>query len=245
MTASPPTTVIAPGPTLEHDFPEAASATVTYVIASVQRTGSSLLARGLWETGVAGAPNEYFNPLQRRLFDERWGSLDDPGYVERLRRHRTSANGLFGVKVHSGHLGHLAVGLPDLLGPARYIATTRVDVVAQAVSLEIARQTGMWTSDLSGSGREPAYRREAITRRLAEIRRAEIEWERFFARHSIEPLRLTYEAVAENYESSLRTALEFLGVDGAAVPIVPPSLQPVASATARDWYERFRRESER
>ena len=213
------------------------------MVASVQRTGSSLLARGLWDSGVAGAPGEYFNPLQRRLFDERWGELPDEAYVARLRRHRTSANGLFGIKVHAGHLGGLTVELTELIGPAVYIAITRVDQVAQAVSFEIARQTGTWTSDLAGSGRGPVYRRSAIARRLAVIRRSEIAWERFFARHTIEPLRFTYEAVAENYEGSLREALDFLGVDAATVPLAPPALEPVAVQTARDWYERFRIES--
>ena len=242
MTASPPTTVITPGPAPEHDFPQATVATVTYVIASVQRSGSSLLGRGLWESGAAGAPNEYLNPLQRRLFDQRWGRLPNRAFVDHLRRHRTSANGVFGIKIHAGHMRRLGLDLPGLLGPARYIATTRVDVVAQAVSLEIARQTGMWTSEVAGNGRDPVYRTGAIRRRLAEIRRGEIEWERFFARHAVEPLRLTYEDIAENYERSLRTALTFLGVEETDQLIAPPSLRPVAKATTDEWYERFRGE---
>ena len=242
MTTFAPMIVIAPGPAPEHDFPEGTAATVTYVIASVQRSGSSLLARGLWESGGAGAPNEYFNPLQRRLFDQRWGRLPNRPFVWRLRRHRTSENGLFGIKIHYDHMRRLGIDLPALLGPARYIATTRVDDVAQAVSFEIARQTGVWTSEYPGFGRDPVYRKAAIKRRLAEIRRAEIGWERYFARHGVEPLRLTYEAIAEDYERSLRTALDFLGVDGTDVPIATPSLQPVADQTAREWCESFRGE---
>ena len=244
MTPSPPPIVIMPGPAEEDDFLSGSDATLTYVIASVQRTGSSLLARGLWESGVAGAPNEYFNPLQRRLFDPRWGRLSNKAFVQRLRRHRTSDNGLFGIKIHFSHMRRLGIDLGGLLGPARYIATTRVDEVAQAASLEIARQTGMWTSEFPGNGRDPVYRSAAIKRRLAEIRRSEIGWERFFARNGIEPLRLTYEAIAENYEQSQRTALEFLGVDGADVPVGPPSLRPVANETASEWYERFRGETD-
>jgi LPS sulfotransferase NodH len=98
----------------------------------------------------------------------------------------------------------------------------------------------VWTPDLAGSGREPVYRRAALEQRLAEIRRAEVGWERFFGRNGIEPLRLTYEAISENYEPSLREALDFLGVDATDVLTTPPSLSAVADQRAVEWYERFR-----
>ena len=56
------------------------------MIAAIPRTGSTLLASGLWGTGLAGAPNEYINPLQRRQFEVRWGPMPLAVYMERLER---------------------------------------------------------------------------------------------------------------------------------------------------------------
>ena len=99
-----------------------------YVLATVQRTGSTLLADTLWDTGVAGAPMEYFSPgplvdLFQRLHDaglwerlQRWRRrrerapvyIGEPGWGERevrrylclVERARTGSNGLFGLKIH-------------------------------------------------------------------------------------------------------------------------------------------------
>jgi hypothetical protein len=42
---------------------------------------------------------------------------------------------------------------------------------------------------------------------------------------------------------SLRSPLDFLSAGGADVLVAPPTLHPVANRTARDWYERYRNES--
>ena len=99
-----------------------------YVLATVQRTGSTLLADTLWDTGVAGAPMEYFSPgplvdLFQRLYHagpwerlQRWrrrrerapAYIGEPGwgerelrrYVRSIERARTGSNGFFGIKIH-------------------------------------------------------------------------------------------------------------------------------------------------
>jgi LPS sulfotransferase NodH len=213
------------------------------MIAALPRTASTLLARGLRATRVAGAPDEYLNPLQRRRF-ARWGRCSLPDFAALLLRHRTSPNGAFGLKIHHAHLERhvLAAGhdLPDLFGPLRWIAVTRVDLVAQAVSLDLARRTGRWWGEQPERVPAPAYDAASIRRRLAEIRRGEVGWERYFAARGIRPLRLTYEAITEQYEASIRRALRHLGTDDAAVAIPQPETAPTAGATAAEWIERFR-----
>ena len=49
-------------------------ATRTLVVASTPRCGSTMFCRTLWETGMVGAPKEYFNPTQRRDWMVRSGS---------------------------------------------------------------------------------------------------------------------------------------------------------------------------
>ena len=99
-----------------------------YILATLQRTGSTLLTDTLWDTGVAGAPMEYFNPgslvdLFQRLHGagpwerlQRWRRrrerapvyIGETGWSERkvrryvclVERARTGSNGFFGVKIH-------------------------------------------------------------------------------------------------------------------------------------------------
>lgn len=226
----------------EWDLPGAGPRRVGYVIASLPRTGSTLLARSLWATGVAGAPDEYLNPLQRRRL-RRWEGGSTAEYVRALTRHRTSRNGVFGLKIHYPHLERyvLAGGtdLADLLGPLRWVATTRVDLVAQAVSLDLARRTGRWWGGEPPPPLRIGYDRASIERRLAEIRRGEIGWQRYFRRRGIRPLRLTFEEIVEHREEAVRRVLRHLGVE-AEVEGTDPGTIPTDAPQAGEWIERFR-----
>jgi LPS sulfotransferase NodH len=215
-----------------------------YVIAAIPRTGSTLLAAALWGTGLAGAPGEYLNPLQRRHFEKRWGPMPLAVYVERLERHRTSANGVFGIKIHHHHhlrwVKRLGLDLTSLVRGAKYVATWRVDRVAQAVSLEIAHQTGRWSTAQPPTRRRPVYDEASIRRRLRFIERSEHGWEQFFAESEISPMRLTYEKLVANLEASTRAALDFLGVASAEpIDVSPPPLARQADEVNVAWVERF------
>ena len=133
----------------------------SYVIASTPRTGSTLLCRGLWDTGLVGAPKEYFNPTQLRDWEVRLGAfpsrlwhfpLRGPARVfagrrgwtrerlaahwQRVRTRRSGANGWCGLKLHRHHRELLLAGieLEELLGDLRWIRIRRRDRLAQAVS---------------------------------------------------------------------------------------------------------------
>lgn len=87
----------------------------SYIICTTMRSGSTMLASGLRETGVAGRPDEYFAPPVRlpqgQVFD-----MEPTHYRELLEEHRqahpaeqvfreiteagTTGNGVFGVKIH-------------------------------------------------------------------------------------------------------------------------------------------------
>jgi trehalose 2-sulfotransferase len=87
----------------------------SYIICTTMRSGSTMLASGLRETGVAGRPDEYFAPPlripQAKVFE-----MEPARYRELLEEHRrthpadqtlreiieagTTDNGVFGVKIH-------------------------------------------------------------------------------------------------------------------------------------------------
>lgn len=138
----------------EFDFPSFTGLPpVRYVLASTPRCGSNMLARALWRTGLAGFAEDYFADAFVLDYFERWGfDSGDPqelaaGYVRRLMTHRTSPNGVFGLRIHAGHLGNLEVDPYDVLQAPRYIWIRRRDRLRQAVSYTMAEQTGVWILD--------------------------------------------------------------------------------------------------
>lgn len=256
---------------VDWDLPPFSGAARAYVIASIPRSGSTLLANGLWDTHLVGAPKEYLNPMQVRDWEARLGPdwatrtrhalLRGPAvglagrgpwtrgrleaYLERVRARRTDPSGWFGLKLHHHHLAawflERAWDIDDVIGVDRWIAITREDHVAQAVSWARALQTGAWAS-WQRPWRAPVYDARLIRSRLEAIAVAERGWGAFFSAWGIEPLRITYEELVADREATLRKALRFLDVE-------PPATLPLASsarqadAITAEWIARFREES--
>jgi len=84
-----------------------------YLLCSIGRTGSNLLANALAGTGIAGRPAEYFSPVEQ---EKPWMRhiLGDSTLVDGLHKilmAGTTPNGLFGVKAHWEHLQHLGMSI--------------------------------------------------------------------------------------------------------------------------------------
>src|SRR5829696_6153092 len=125
----------------------------SYLIAALPRSGSTLLSGALETTGRLGKPMEYFNggvlghaalrlgvptPTlrarwhrfnRRRAGSTNWSAVTAlrprsvGDYVERLYHVRSTANGVFGVKLHWGQVLRMrtdaGVDLLDVLAPRR------------------------------------------------------------------------------------------------------------------------------
>jgi LPS sulfotransferase NodH len=231
-----------------------------FAIASLPRTGSSLLTRALWDTGRCGAPSEYLNPMQIRDWEVRFGrtraihqlirgpllALVGHGWSERrlvahldlVTSRRTGPEGWFGLKIHRHHLERW---FPDdrpeaRLGPIRWIRVTRKDEVAQAVSWARALQTGQWAAH-QRPWMAPRYSRRAIEGRRRAIRRGSIGWDDFF-RAREQPLALTYEEIAADLTGSVRKVLTFLDVDDGGVEVGAP-MRRQADPVSAEWIRRF------
>ena len=92
---------------------EAAIPSRGYLICCIERTGSNLLAGALTQTGRAGRPHEYFNPVLQNVPWMRaiLGDSTPLTGVTKILRAGATPNGLFGTKLHWGHLRHLARAL--------------------------------------------------------------------------------------------------------------------------------------
>jgi LPS sulfotransferase NodH len=129
----------------------------SYIIASSPRTGSYLLCEGLAATGLAGCPTEPFCTEYRAEFCRRWKlplqvQFDD--FLQAAIQNGTTANGVFGVKIHFNELCSLARGsghevtytnaLRHIFATSKYIHLSRRDRRAQAISYYRALVTRIW-----------------------------------------------------------------------------------------------------
>lgn len=233
----------------------------TYVLASTPRSGSTLLARLLWDHGGVGAPKEYLNPMQLRDWEVRFGGrvsrrvhglLRGPAaglagkgrwtdrrvdaHLARVRERRSSG-GWFGLKLHWHHHQQFFAHRPleHALGPVTWLRIRRRDQLGQAVSWELARQTGRWVADQS-PWRLPTYDRRRIFGRLVDLDAAEAGWSALLAGRPV--IEVVYEDLVEDPASTLEHVLTGLGVRPGPLP--SPGLRPMGDPVKRAWMERFR-----
>jgi LPS sulfotransferase NodH len=228
-----PTLTVAPG-----DLP----AGVRFVfLCYTNRCGSNHLADMLHSDGRLNRAAEVFNADQVLASARVFGQVRFGEHV-RLQALRWSNTGLFLVKAAVPHIELLGrAGVLDLVaGSARYIHATRADRLAQAVSHDIAIQTGQWTSLETARAAPPSYDRARLDGIIASIAHEEALFERFFATNAIVPVRVTY----EDFIADPHPAMEAIG---AAIGLAGLRAVPAAMQFARQsgplnaaWHARYR-----
>jgi LPS sulfotransferase NodH len=200
---------------------------------------------------LEGAPKP--NPL--------WHPDTYDQYLEWALDEGTTPNGVFGAKLMWGYLGDFAEllrgidgmagrSLPDLLSRAfpglRYVQITRRDKVRQAVSLWKAVQTQAWQRDAGASddghdGRllEPVFSFRAINYLMRQLTAHDASWDAYFLGLGYEPLKVTYEELADSTEGVVHSVLEHLGIVAPQnLQIGPPRLSVQADEVSELWVAR-------
>jgi trehalose 2-sulfotransferase len=135
----------------------------SYLLCTVPRSGSWLLADLLEQSDVAGRPEEYFRPDHRVQWSAEWGiPVKGPygRYVGAALANTTTSNGVFGVKTHwyqlewfTGELRALPGADPGATEKAlierwlphpHYVHLHRDDTVRQAISYYRAAYSDRW-----------------------------------------------------------------------------------------------------
>lgn len=244
----------------------------SYVICTSPRSGSTLLCKMLCATGVAGQPASYFYDLSVHDWCVDLG-LKVTGteaevlaavFREVLHRGR-GGTAIFGLRQQAPGLaflcGQLEILYPKAVcdadrfgqafGTTLFVHLTRPDKVAQAVSLMKATQSGLWHVAPDGSEvertaahREPVYDGAKLKALVVQLRKHDQQWNDWFMREAIEPLRLSYDDLAANPLQTLRTVLDHLGLDPAAAAGVTPGVRKLGDQSSLDWAARFRAEHE-
>jgi trehalose 2-sulfotransferase len=191
----------------------------------------------------AGKPEEYFD---LRIHNGRILTLSNrdgfmqptpQAYIERIKQQNT-VNGIFGVKTHYSQLAgrpEIIENLTRIFPDAKYISITRRNILRQAISATRAIQTQAWTSQLS-ERRTPRFHLLGIVKHLVSTAEETELWEQFYAANGIKPLRILYEELDEDFETTMRQVTAFLGISG---EIPPPPTRKQADAITETWVERF------
>jgi len=194
-----------------------------YVICTTPRSGSNLLCELLSSSRLMGQPSEFLNPLGGLLpVAKDNGLLDLQGrislrtYLNYVTEKYATQNGCFGLKLLSDQLETFGKfqAVKDVLMKSRFIWLVRRDIVSQAVSLYIASETGSWKS----------FENEKKTRGMVKFDEEKIQffvdrllmqnrkWEQLFLINQVEYLRVDYEEVLADPQSTCQTICEFCGV---------------------------------
>ena len=237
------------------DFPDPVPLRKSYIVASTFRCGSTFLCKELWQTGILGAPWEYFNPGTSRTTNpiklammKRLAASSEPEYLAKLIACRTSKNGIFGVKAHFRDFEAELRDYPamlDVLSPVTFIYVDREDRLAQAVSMAKALQTNTWTSFAKQAKGTVLYDRDLISKCLGRLERQRLGWSRWFEANKIQPVVVKYEELCAHKAGVIRSIVELFGVQNDEPQEVHlPAVEKQGNSTNNEWVTRFKQETE-
>jgi LPS sulfotransferase NodH len=231
------------------------------VIAATARTGSYMLARMLRELGY-GIGLEYYNSIYTDGFARRWGVERGPSfwldYLDAIIRHRTT-NGFCVVKCMPWQwsLLHGAIKTRGNAPGLCYIHIWRRDTLAQAISLRLAYQSGLWNFTAEPTTPPNAAmdvcNLDALKEACRQVTVPELEWRVYLRTCGVPVAHVAYENLVADRDRELRRLVAFIDPERALpspLPVDEPSSgeglrarQQLSEAERaelrRDYEERF------
>jgi LPS sulfotransferase NodH len=105
--------------------------------------------------------------------------------------------------------------LSQIFSNLHFIYLTQQDKLRQAISMSKAQQTKIYSVKENQNvvpHQKPRFDYEQINWNLNRIYAGESGWERFFANHRIEPLKIVYEDIVNSYPQHVLRILEYLKI---------------------------------
>ena len=225
------------------DRPYAGTPAKTVLIASTPRCGSHILGQAMGETGRLGVPFDYSDPATATEWARRMETTTPEATLAELMARRTTPNGIFGILSHHEHgvvFGSTEKLLRQLPG-LKVVHLRRGDVLRQAVSFAIAKQTGVWANGQDGTGEAPAYDPGLIDHCLNDIAVQNALWTSLFRKLEIKPLEIMYETALTDMPKTVDAIARFSGAiePGEALDVTQPRILPELERRAEDWIERY------
>ena len=244
----------------------------SYIICTSPRSGSTLLCQLLTNTNVAGVPNSYFHKPSLTNWMEVHGIAPNSlgnrsetleAVLKKAHKTGTAETGVFGLRLQGGSLnyfmGQLKLLHPEqnsdvdrlnaTFGETAFIFLSRKNKLEQAISCVKAMQTGLWYKAENGTEFErlappqpPYFDAKAIRQHLAEFEEDDQRWEHWFTKESIQPLRLSYEDLADDPSITLSKVLEVLGLKTSSTNAIKVPLAKMADELSKEWAALYRQQ---
>ncbi|MCW8109507.1 Stf0 family sulfotransferase [Alteromonas ponticola] len=226
-------------------YPVETDITKTLIIASTVRSGSHMLGHALHETGAFGFPLEYVNEKNLTRWKQIFNTRTVGDTLAQLQKHRTSPNGVFGIKIHYSHL-HQFGGFDKLssyfVNPS-FIWLTREDIIAQAVSLSIAKQTGAWISQQNVENEDVTYDAKQIDEGLRRIIFENASWQYVLNASGSHFMHVNFTDVISNTANVIRKIADFMQVE-VDISNVPdkPVTKKQSKHINQQWIKKFQQQ---
>ncbi len=237
-----------------------------YLICTTQRSGTHLLNEALRTTGLAGTPGEWFEwdneTEQNPIMD--LGQTQPDEFLKYLYKKGTGSTGVFGCNVmwsgrnHNRFPEYIKIlenfpicenrkgvdALRKIFPQLHFIYLIRKNKLQQAVSHSKVLQTQVyhqWEGRDYQNAKEPEYNYYSIKTMLEYAIEGDNSWAKFFTENDIEPFRIVYEELAESFEETSLSVLDFLGIDYPEnLTFTPRILVKQANHINNEWEQRFR-----
>jgi trehalose 2-sulfotransferase len=209
------------------------------ILLFTNRSGSNLLADYLVKTGRFSGLTELLNWEDATAIATRHGITRFPDLLRNIYLHNTADGRLFGVKASANQLLTLhRWGALAAFDSVRIIRITRRDLIAQAVSLSIARQTGQWTADLPAQA-PAAFRPDDILTEADTIAEQLRLQDIILATLDLPVLDVTYEDLTAAPAATLSRVMHHFGLPD-DLPPPQTGLAPQADSRNADFIARIR-----
>lgn len=216
----------------------------TIIMATSRRSGSYYLADLCKQTMRLGTPAEFFN---KRYIRRRLSRLDEnqPLAVNMclaVRQFGATENDVVAIKLFPDHFEESArtFRLTEWFPEPRWVWLRRRDILGQAISHTIARQTDKWVSLEQAGSDTTVYDKAGIMSDLQRACMDEARWRAFFARNETQPLELWYEDVFAAPSKAVMAIADYADVDlGGAAPVEPSKFAVQRTDLNQDWRDRF------
>ncbi|MEM5469134.1 Stf0 family sulfotransferase [Celeribacter marinus] len=235
------------------------------ILCATQRCGSTMIVEDMRNATVLGHPEEWFVPWQASKPDINWRQALS-GVIKRA----TSANGIAAIKVMANQIAPVEACLVTFMDAPRdtpyarfaeitqnctFIKIQRDDIVFQAISRVISRQTGInhatgkkgdehfagnrmdgYSSDYNAQAK---YQYGKIREECLNITLENLVWTRFFEMYGIVPEVLRYEEVST--DGTLEHINMMARLSGVELPLNRASRKMVKLGNARndEWRNQF------
>jgi len=238
---------------------------IDIILCATQRCGSTLIAEDMRNCKELGSPEEYFIPWKNAATHSNWKQ----SYLSICKKAK-GVNGVSALKIMANQLPIIEECLSTFVHPSsfgdfpcfasifstsKWVWLKRNDLVAQAVSRVIAKQTGInhatksqddehfagnllkgYTDDYNTLAK---YNFKAILSQVISINMEDLCWSRFFSRLGIAPLVLVYEdVIRDEHFTHIDKLADLIGHSHPKVK-PPRKMVKLSNSINSDWTERF------